>query len=282
MNTANKVKHTSYQYGEEYQRKQVEKYKDRANNHWQFRIQLAHDLVRNHVVPQLGDRAKSTIIVVDVGTSIGTFALEFSKLGYKVYGVDFDEQALKIARQLAAEEKVQPEFIRADISDWSQNFPPIDIAICFDIFEHLHDDELGALLVAIRKNLALNGHLVFHTFPTQYDYLLYDKRLLRYPLYLISKLPTRMFERLLRIYAAFFDIALLLARGVDYKETIKTWSHCNPLTHTRLTDMLKRAGFDIVCIESATLYPSTHAIARIFKKQLISHRNLYGVATPKV
>jgi 2-polyprenyl-3-methyl-5-hydroxy-6-metoxy-1,4-benzoquinol methylase len=275
------VKETSYEYGQSYQREQIEKYRNRANNHWKFRIELANRLTEEYVLPRFGTKPVQDIVVTDVGTSIGTFAIEFAKRRFRTFGIDFDEEALKIARQLAADEKVSPTFMRADVADWPRELPSIDIAICFDIFEHLHDDELGAFLTAIRKNLSADGCLVFHTFPLQYDYLIYGRRLLRAPLYPFAKLPERWFNRILRSYAALFDQFLLMTRGVDYRDTIRTWSHCNPTTEERMSDILQRAGYELIFMESAQLYPYFPDVARRFSKQRLAHRNLYGVAAPR-
>lgn len=281
MSVMEGVKSTSYEYGEAYQREQADKYRNRSNNHWKYRIQLAHELTDKYILPRFAGRAPQAITVADVGTSIGTFAIEFAKRGFNTIGLDFDAQALKIATELAREEGVAPTFIQADVADWPRTLPPIDIAICFDIFEHLHDDELGAFLVSIRRNLSEQGCLVFHTFPTQYDYLLFYRGFLRMPLNPLARLAPRWFERFLRAYAALFDVYLLLARGVDYRDTIKTWSHCNPTTQARLAEILARAGYNILCLESAQLYPYMPEVARRFRKQPIANRNLYGVAVPK-
>lgn len=279
--TLTAVKETSYEYGDAYQQMQVQKYRDRNNNHWKFRIKLAHDLVDRYVLSRFSDKRPEDVVFTDVGTSIGTFAIEFAKRGFRSFGIDFDQDALKIAAEVAKEEGVSPTFFCHDVADWPTTLPPIDVAICFDIFEHLHDDELGAFLVAIRRNLSERGCLVFHTFPTQYDYLFYGRRLLRWPLYLFAGLPPRLFERVLRAYAAVFDIFLLLTRGVDYKDTIRHWSHCNPLTQTRLEDILRRAGYEILCLETQQLYPYEAGIVAKFAKQPLANRNLYGVVVPK-
>jgi 2-polyprenyl-3-methyl-5-hydroxy-6-metoxy-1,4-benzoquinol methylase len=73
---------------------------------------------------------------------------------YQCYGIDFDPIVLEIASQLAKEENVSPKYVCGNIADWTSAFPPIDIAVCFDIFEHLHDDELGSFLTSIRKQLS--------------------------------------------------------------------------------------------------------------------------------
>ena len=168
------LKDTSWTYGEESQRRQVAKYRDRANNHWRHRFALADKLVNDYALPRLQERATGAISLVDVGCSIGTFAIEGAKRGFKSYGVDFDPAAIRIAEELSRSEGVSPTFICGDVA--TCDLPPIDIAICFDIFEHLHDDELGALLGGLRRRLSTEGCIVFHTFPTELDYLFHDPR----------------------------------------------------------------------------------------------------------
>lgn len=289
MLITHKPKRTSYRYGEECQQQQANKYRNRNNNHWKLRIELAHNLVAKYVLPRLRGKRPQDIVVVDVGCSIGTFAIEFGKLGYRSYGVDFDAAALKIARQLCEEEKVFAEFVCDDISNWGHDFPPIDIAICFDIFEHLHDDELGAFLQSIRKHLSKEGSLVFHTAPLQYDYIFFSteyyprfrKNCLRRLLLPFRNLSISKFNRIVKAYACLIDIRLLFAEGRTYRESIKSSGHCNPTTKERLTLILERAGYDIVYMKSSQLYPYYESIKKQFSKQPIAHRNIYGVATPK-
>ena len=125
MQTAapSKPKATSYQYGEEYQTQLAEKYRNRHSNHWKVRVELANRLVSQYALPRLGHKSASDIIVTDVGCSIGTFAIEFAKLGYRSYGVDFDPEALTLARQLCEEENTHAEFICDDIANWNNQSP---------------------------------------------------------------------------------------------------------------------------------------------------------------
>jgi 2-polyprenyl-3-methyl-5-hydroxy-6-metoxy-1,4-benzoquinol methylase len=275
------IKSTSFEYGLAYQRLQAAKYRDREHNHWKHRIRLAHELVDQYALPRLGDRKPAEITVVDVGTSIGTFAIEFAKRGFQTFGLDFDAQALAIAAELAREEGVEPTFVQTDVADWPRSLPRIDVAVCFDIFEHLHDDEMGAFLTAIRRNLSERGCLVFHTYPTQYDYLLFGRGYARLPLNFAARLPPRWFERLLRAYAAVLDAGMLLLRGQDYRDSIKTWSHCNPTTRSRLADVIARAGYDLLCLESAQFYDFKASASRRFRRQPSANRNIFGVAVPR-
>jgi 2-polyprenyl-3-methyl-5-hydroxy-6-metoxy-1,4-benzoquinol methylase len=280
MSQAGKPKATSFAYGLKHQLRQAEKYRNRNNNHWRHRIGLAHDLVDRFSLPRLEGRSREETVVVDVGCSIGTFAIEFARAGYRSFGIDFDPAALEIAEQLSREENVSPHFVCGDVSNWTHDFPPIDIAVCFDIFEHLHDDELGSLLVSIRKQLSSAGSLVFHTFPTRYDHIFFDKGYLGIPLMPLGYLPTEAFSRITRAYSSLIDVTLALARGATHEETLRFAPHCNLTTPQRLTDTLKRAGYEVLFLDSKNLYELKAWIQRRFAKQPITYRNIYGVAVP--
>lgn len=277
----NKSKETSAEYGEEYQINQANKYRNRNNNHWQKRIALAFDLANKYVVRYLNKSPQETI-VVDIGCSIGTFAIEFAKLGYQAFGVDLDPSALDIAEQLCQEENVSVEFICEDINEWANRFSSqIDIAICFDMFEHLYDDELGSFLQSIKKSLSRNGYLIFHTFPTQYDYIFFSKKYTYWSLIPFRNTKPSRFDKLVKLYSLLLDIELLVRKGGAHKDTIKYSRHCNPLTKQRLEDIFLRSGFKIICLESSQLYPFKKNVQHLFAKQPITYRNLFGVVKVK-
>jgi 2-polyprenyl-3-methyl-5-hydroxy-6-metoxy-1,4-benzoquinol methylase len=177
--------------------------------------------------------------------------------------------------------------MQADVSEWSLDLPRMNVVICMDVFEHLHDDELGAMLQSIRKQMSEDGSLIFHTFPTQFDYLFHSSKG-RYciPLTPFRKIKTSAFARLVRAYAAMLDAYWILKTGRDRREMIKKKSHCNPLTRERLVDIALRAGFEIELMELEQLYPehlftgNPKAHAR-FNGHPISYRNLYGVLIPR-
>ncbi len=291
MNEVSKTlrpKDTSFEYGVDYQITQANKYRNRNDNHWKIRIELARHLVEKYVLPKYQRESNKDIVVVDVGCSIGTFAIEFAKLGYNSYGIDFDSSAIDIAKQLATEENVTPEFVCGDVSDWSKCFPPIDTAICFDIFEHLHDDELGSFLSSIRKSFSDKGTLIFHTFPTQYDHIFYGRYDITYPLIPFKNISQSRFNKIVKAYSCLFDVFFLIITGKTYKEKIKYSGHCNPTTSERLTDILNRAGYEVVIMESSNLYKELSnfynlrsSVQKRFDKQPITFRNLYGIAIPK-
>ena len=275
-------KETSFVYGEAYQREQVEKHRLRRENHWKPRVALAHKLIDDYVLPRLGPPGPGGVTVLDVGCSIGTMAIEMAARGFKSYGVDFDAAALRIARELSAEEGVSVDFFQGDVAAWRPEVGrSLDIALCFDIFEHLHDDELGALLQTIRRHLSDRGALVFHTFPLQFDYIFFSRDIIGWPLAPFTWMPGNMFERVVRAYASALDAGLLLVTGQTYKQRITKISHCNPTTTARLTEILERAGYSIRYMQSSQLYAFKPHVQRRFEKHPIAHRNLYGVAVPR-
>ncbi|MGD9537716.1 MAG: class I SAM-dependent methyltransferase [Alphaproteobacteria bacterium] len=277
-------KATSYGYGEASQARMARKYRERATNHWRERIGLAERLVDQYAAPRLAKPASESVLA-DIGCSVGTFALEFAKKGYRAYGVDFDPKAIEWANRLAAEEGVAPRFLCMDVAEWrARNLPEIDVAICFDIFEHLHDDELGALLQGLRASLSKSGALVFSTTPTQYSYLhvggSWRLAVLRALLLPFTPLGERGFERAVRVIAALADIALIALRARDHRELIKQEKHCNPLTRARLEDIFRRAGYGFLTLGTLNLHGTGRGIRAAFLRHPILHTHIVGVAVP--
>jgi SAM-dependent methyltransferase len=283
-------KETSYAYGDDYQRQMLSYYRrlktDSPDSAGRETLRLVIDLIEQAHARQ-GRRRQDTV-VVDVGCSIGTFAIECSKLGFRSFGVDFDSSAIKLARQLNSEEKASAEFHQMDVADWAATFPPIDIAVCADIFEHLHDDELGSLLVALRKSLRPDGVLVFHTAPQEFDYLFWRKSgevgfiTVPWILWPFKWLSDEGFTRLTRIAACALDIWLVASTGKTYKEHIKRADHPNPLTKTRLRDLLSRAEFEVLDVATRTSESQMQPKHKeFFRTHTVTHRSLYGLARPK-
>ncbi|MBT4484378.1 MAG: class I SAM-dependent methyltransferase [Candidatus Latescibacteria bacterium] len=266
-------------YGREYQMHQAEKYHNRDKNHIKQKIALAFSLFDKYAKKRFGGINVNDIVVADIGSSIGTYAIEFAKLGYASYGIDFDPYAAEICKQVCKHEKVDVTYFTGDLSEWNIDSPQIDIAICFDIFEHLYDDELGAFLQSLRKNLSANGCVIFHTYPTQYSYLFTG--ILKMPLIPFRGLPQNLFLCLTKIYSKIIDIAVLLIRGKDYWERRVDSRHCNPTTKARLTELLDRAGYRIMYLETAQIYDQNKSLKKLFPKQDSSHFNLIGVICNK-
>ena len=117
---------TSFEYSDSYQQSLLDKYLNRSRDHWSIRVDLCDALFDDWFSNIDSTNALSvdqdfeTISVLDVGCSIGTFALEFAKRGFKSAGVDFDEAAIKIARSLAKDQGLDVTFHCCDVSALSE------------------------------------------------------------------------------------------------------------------------------------------------------------------
>jgi 2-polyprenyl-3-methyl-5-hydroxy-6-metoxy-1,4-benzoquinol methylase len=290
MSQYSSPKETSYEYGKQYQEAMLQFYYQSKvasdSNTEYFRVALAHDLVNNYALPRLNRPSPQEITVVDLGCSVGLFAIDFSKQGYNSIGIDFDPAALEIAAELNRKEGANARFLNSDLADLDLN-TPIDIALCFDLFEHLHDDEIGAMLYALKRKLSENGCLVFHTLPMEYDYLFWkqSKGLIEFPVFLrmFKRLRPSRYTRLVQIYALWLDMVNLLQGRSTHKMSIKRSMHCNPLTKERLEDILVRMGYEVIFIETGFLgeVQLDPRDREFFHKQTVTHRSLRGVAILK-
>ena len=267
-------------YGPAWQKRLLDRHRDSQNNDSRHRITLAHRLVDTYALPRLGDRPRGAIVVVDLGCSIGTFALEYAAAGFRAIGVDFDASALEMAQTLAAERGLEVEWVCEDLTSGLLPVDKVDIAILFDMLEHLKDDEIGALLAALRRRLRPEGSVVFHTYPSQYTYLFAAGSRWSVPLLPLRWLPQEAFTRVSRAYAEMIDAARVLVRGEVLSERREAAIHCNLLTVSRVRGLFERAGFDIVYLDSGELFPNYEGPPTRFRGQPITHRNIYGVAVP--
>src|SRR6266536_1498049 len=113
-----KPKETSFEYGAEYQRAMLDYYNkskmpSELNTEY-LRVILAHELIKQYVNPRLGKNPSETTFV-DIGCSVGLFAINFSLKGYKTIGIDFDQTALEIAEDLNAKEGAHAQFVNSDV-----------------------------------------------------------------------------------------------------------------------------------------------------------------------
>ncbi len=100
---------------------------------------------------------------VDLGTGMGTFAMEASQRGAYATGIDMAPAALAAARRVAAAETVTVSFVRADGAELPIRSRSVDIVVMADLTEHLDDVTLGRVLREVRRTLRPAGSLVIYT-----------------------------------------------------------------------------------------------------------------------
>ena len=263
-------------YTAEYVEKQQAKFNNRHWNHWQHHIKLAKQLLDKYAPP-------APASLLDLGCSIGTFALEFALDGYNTLGLDFDPKALAAAKRLAQEMGLNPKWVCKDAGSFCLE-KKVDIVICFDLLEHLSDDVIAKAFLCIKKNLQQGGVFIFHTFPTQYDHVFYKGALTCLPLIPFRSLSEKKFEMLVRLYAGFLNVFYLLRYGKTHQLFIANTVHPNPLSRKRLWNFLEDAGFEILLLEMGLdevnpLKPGQGVLAKKYlAEQPVVCRSLWGAA----
>lgn len=268
------IKDTSYHYGSFYQEAQLAKHRNKDVNHWAQRLDLVASLCQTHHKRSCDD---SPLRLLDIGCSIGTTAIHLSNKGYRVDAVDFDSEAIEIARKLALEENASVNFLCEDVISFE---PPnsYDIITCIDIFEHLHDDELGSLLSTFKRLLAPHGIVVFYTFPQKYDYITYPDSLpLQCVSSLLNLLPSSLLLRLIPSIHMFCNSLTLLLFGHSREQKIKHISHCNPSTPQHLNDIFNRSGFTSEINLTTLSRQLRRGVPLLFPAKSSFRRSIYGI-----
>jgi 2-polyprenyl-3-methyl-5-hydroxy-6-metoxy-1,4-benzoquinol methylase len=263
-------------YTSSYVQRQLEKFRNRHNNHWKAHLDLAATLVGRFAPPPPAR-------MLDLGCSIGTFALEFALKGYETTGLDLDEKSLEQGKALAEELGVSPLWIRSDATKFSLD-EPVDFAVCFDLLEHLFDDQIRDMLRSVHDSLRPGGVFLFHTFPTQYDHVFYRNNVFPLPLIPFRNLSPAAFTELTRVYAGALDVYYLARKGKTWKSIIRNTVHPNPLSAERVSVLCEEAGLRLELLEYGldsvnSLKPGQGRVAkRYFTHQPVAFRSIWGAA----
>jgi 2-polyprenyl-3-methyl-5-hydroxy-6-metoxy-1,4-benzoquinol methylase len=113
------------------------------------------------------DKSKT---ILDIGCGTGRHAIELTKRGYKVTGVDLSESQLQRAREKAKENGVEVKFIREDARDLNfKNEFDLVMLICEGAFPLMETDEMNfKILENASKALKTNGELILTTLSALY------------------------------------------------------------------------------------------------------------------
>jgi 2-polyprenyl-3-methyl-5-hydroxy-6-metoxy-1,4-benzoquinol methylase len=110
-------------------------------------------------------KSDKTLKILDVGCGTGRHAIELSKRGYSVTGIDLSETQLARAREKAEQSNLNITFIRQDARNLNFN-NEFDVAImlCEGGFPLMETDEMNyEILKNVTKSLKENGKFIFTT-----------------------------------------------------------------------------------------------------------------------
>jgi 2-polyprenyl-3-methyl-5-hydroxy-6-metoxy-1,4-benzoquinol methylase len=110
-------------------------------------------------------KSNKSMKILDVGCGTGRHAIELSKRGYIVTGIDLSETQLKRAREKAAGNNLKIDFLKQDARDLPFN-NEFDVAImlCEGGFPLMETDEMNyQILNSVTKSLRGNGKFIFTT-----------------------------------------------------------------------------------------------------------------------
>jgi ubiquinone/menaquinone biosynthesis C-methylase UbiE len=103
--------------------------------------------------------------ILDVGCGTGRHAIELTKRGYRVTGIDFSEGQLRRAREKAAEQQLEIDFRRHDARElpFDQEFDAA-IMLCEGGFSLMETDEMNfEILNGVTRALKAPGKFIFTT-----------------------------------------------------------------------------------------------------------------------
>ncbi|MCR4323988.1 MAG: class I SAM-dependent methyltransferase [Nanoarchaeota archaeon] len=97
--------------------------------------------------------------ILDCGTGpMARYAVGFSKLGYKVTGVDVSPTTIKLARGWAQKAGQKIDFVNANLVDLSKISGKFDFLFCIETFGHIPSYLSLKTLEQFNKKLKMGGH----------------------------------------------------------------------------------------------------------------------------
>ena len=94
--------------------------------------------------------------LLDLGCGTGEFLFVMQNLGYEVYGVDFNQKAINVAKNYLGIENVYPDDVINFLENQKERY---DVITAFEIIEHL--DNPKKLLELVHRALKPGGYFAF-------------------------------------------------------------------------------------------------------------------------
>src|SRR3989344_5751789 len=112
-------------------------------------------LVDHSVIPLIKKKGR----VLDLGVGpLARFAIEFSKRGYKVFGMDISETTLEYAKRNIEKESLKIDLVKEDITKLNMPEGKFDLIYCLATFYHVPPHLAGISLLKINQKLNPGGY----------------------------------------------------------------------------------------------------------------------------
>jgi 2-polyprenyl-3-methyl-5-hydroxy-6-metoxy-1,4-benzoquinol methylase len=111
------------------------------------------------------------MVVLDLGTGSGNFELVMNSKFKKIYGFDYNEEAVDFLNKKIEQNKiknVETKVIDITKIDLKEIPPKIDIVVMMDVIEHINYAEAGNLIKILENNLNDDGKIIVVT-PNYYS-----------------------------------------------------------------------------------------------------------------
>ncbi|MBT9164967.1 MAG: putative methyltransferase YcgJ [candidate division WS2 bacterium] len=141
-------------YNERYFEDHLRQFSGRPSTYWRWRIKNIIQLAE----PKPGEK------ILDLGTGVGTVAIECSKHGAQVVGLDYSPSAIRIAQDLYKKHgRGQADFILGDATRIPLPDSSFHKIICADLVEHLTREDFLKMLKECHRVLKEEGQLLIYT-----------------------------------------------------------------------------------------------------------------------
>ena len=216
-------------------KKEIDNFDIYAHEWWNKRgpYKLIHNLTPIRV-----DYIQNTINIkglriLDIGCGGGLLAEELSKKGAKITGLDASEKTINIAKQHAKESNLNIEYICSTLESYiEKNKKKFDVVICFELIEHVPDQE--KLIHSISKVTKKNSTLFLSTINRNIVSFAFAKVIAEYFLKIVPQ-GTHQYEKFIKPS----ELALLLELA-GFKIDDVSGVKLNPIDHTfSLSSMTK-------------------------------------------
>ena len=152
-----------------------EYYEHHCEGHQEFKQTKGQTLLPRLAIPIKIANVTPGQWVIDIGSGRGEIVLHCAQKGARAWGLDYAEQAVKIADATLSE--VAADFYKKDIAIQQADatrlpFPndSVDLVFMLDVVEHLYSDQLAQAFAEIKRILRPGGRLVVHTMPSLWYY----------------------------------------------------------------------------------------------------------------